>query len=391
MALSLPRFRRFVRRRVRRALGHLQQLPGLGLPDGTFESTGGRSFRLYAGYRDVAKPTWRKYWWQTRLLIDLHGTRPKGLPSWFDDVIAELLGSHTLPRPLDFYTEAALEAARSCPQDVLDSEGGARFEVRGDAHAVASASAYYEASAAAIVEKLRRYGFVAEGARVIEIGSASGALPLAFAALGSESIGVDLSIEQAVPGSGLALLRQRLAKGRFAELIDADARELPFADETVDLVLSISTVEHLSDTEAVFTELRRVTRPNGLAYHSVHPWFGPTGGHALCSLDFPWGHVQLSDSDVGRYLLEVRTHEAEEATSHYRSAFQHPRLTLDELKGVIERCGFAVLECARSDTDPRYRRLAPHALPAAREIYPAVTTADLLSDAYQLVLRAIDP
>ena len=53
------------------------------------------------------------------------------------------------------------------------------------------------------------------------------------------------------------------------EVVDADARSLPFEDESFDAVVSCSSVEHMGDLRAlhtVMTEIRRVLRPGGVAY-----------------------------------------------------------------------------------------------------------------------------
>jgi|tagenome__1003787_1003787.scaffolds.fasta_scaffold20789838_2 SAM-dependent methyltransferase len=53
------------------------------------------------------------------------------------------------------------------------------------------------------------------------------------------------------------------------EVVDADARSLPFEDESIDAVVSCSSVEHmgdLRDLNTVMSEVRRVLRPGGVAY-----------------------------------------------------------------------------------------------------------------------------
>jgi SAM-dependent methyltransferase len=53
------------------------------------------------------------------------------------------------------------------------------------------------------------------------------------------------------------------------EVVDADARSLPFEDESIDAVVSCSSVEHMGDLRelhTVMSEIRRVLRPGGVAY-----------------------------------------------------------------------------------------------------------------------------
>lgn len=46
--------------------------------------------------------------------------------------------------------------------------------------------------------------------------------------------------------------------------VQADLAHLPFKDETVDLVISMSVVEHLENPAGVFRELARVLKPKGI-------------------------------------------------------------------------------------------------------------------------------
>ncbi|AHG90042.1 Methyltransferase type 11 [Gemmatirosa kalamazoonensis] len=64
-------------------------------------------------------------------------------------------------------------------------------------------------------------------------------------------VGVDYDLE--------SLLKHRT----IHELARADARQLPFADDTFDLVTANMVVEHLDDPAAQFAEVRRVLRPGG--------------------------------------------------------------------------------------------------------------------------------
>ncbi len=87
--------------------------------------------------------------------------------------------------------------------------------------------------------------------------------------LGWTLTGVDLSEDQ------LQFARERA--GDYAELLQANATELPFADMTFDLVVSAFTHTDMEDFAAVVAEATRVLRPDGrLVYLGPHPCFvGP--------------------------------------------------------------------------------------------------------------------
>jgi SAM-dependent methyltransferase len=87
--------------------------------------------------------------------------------------------------------------------------------------------------------------------------------------LGWTPTGVDLSADQ------LEFARQRA--GDFAELIQADAADLPLSDESFDLVFSAFTHTDIDAFAAAVAEGARVLRPDGrFVYLGLHPCFvGP--------------------------------------------------------------------------------------------------------------------
>jgi SAM-dependent methyltransferase len=87
--------------------------------------------------------------------------------------------------------------------------------------------------------------------------------------LGWTPTGVDLSADQ------LRFAHDRA--GDFAELLQADAGELPFEDGSFDLVFSAFTHTDVGDFAAVVAEATRVLSPDGrFVYLGLHPCFvGP--------------------------------------------------------------------------------------------------------------------
>ncbi len=86
---------------------------------------------------------------------------------------------------------------------------------------------------------------------VLDLGAGAGIVEaMNFKGLAARVCGVDLDPRVAT--------NSMLDEGRVS-----DAGEIPYDDETFDLVFSDNVVEHLSDPVAVFSEVRRVLRPGG--------------------------------------------------------------------------------------------------------------------------------
>lgn len=100
---------------------------------------------------------------------------------------------------------------------------------------------------------------------VLEIGVGLGADHQQFAEAGARLTGVDLT-ERAV-----AHTQQRLAAfGLRSNLRTADAENLPFGDESFDLVYSWGVLHHSPNTPKAIDEVWRVLRPGGTAKIMVY-------------------------------------------------------------------------------------------------------------------------
>jgi ubiquinone/menaquinone biosynthesis C-methylase UbiE len=100
---------------------------------------------------------------------------------------------------------------------------------------------------------------------VLEVGCGLGTDGLRFGRAGARYVGVD----QSAAALDLADRRFQMdaTPGRF---VQAPANDLPFEDESVDLVFSHGVVHHLPDTRGAIDEFRRVLRPGGTALVMVY-------------------------------------------------------------------------------------------------------------------------
>ena len=87
------------------------------------------------------------------------------------------------------------------------------------------------------------------------------------------------------------------------EFVVSDGKHIPLPDESIDIVVSHSVLEHVEDIYSSISEINRILKVGGLAFLSVAPlYFSAEGSH----VDFPikldnWEHL---DPGSDYYMLE---------------------------------------------------------------------------------------
>jgi ubiquinone/menaquinone biosynthesis C-methylase UbiE len=82
--------------------------------------------------------------------------------------------------------------------------------------------------------------------------------------------------------------------GDHIQFIQTTPTSIPLPDNSVDVVYTIDTVEHLSQPKELFDEVLRVMKPGGQFLVHFNPWFNPHGSHLEDIITFPWPHVFFS-------------------------------------------------------------------------------------------------
>jgi SAM-dependent methyltransferase len=155
-----------------------------------------------------------------------------------------------------------------------------------------------------------RTGMRLEGRRGLEIGPGQSAGCLRYFSLHNDVVGIDTDaiVQGFDPAAYLDMLRHNTfmrnvkTLGRKALRVDArfnealarglnvpqlpalnmmrmSATDMTFDDGTFDFVYSHSVFEHIDEPEAALSEIRRVLRPGGASYVSIHLYTSHSGSH----------------------------------------------------------------------------------------------------------------
>ena len=105
------------------------------------------------------------------------------------------------------------------------------------------------------------------GKRILEVGCGIGVDALEWRRAGNRVVAMDLNLPSCQLTKG-RFLDADLHDGRF---LNADAENLPFPDETFDVIYSFGVLHHSPDTEQAVREIHRCLRPGGevivMLYH----------------------------------------------------------------------------------------------------------------------------
>jgi SAM-dependent methyltransferase len=87
-----------------------------------------------------------------------------------------------------------------------------------------------------------------------------------------------------------------------AKYFQMSAEKMDIPDNTFDLVYSFATMEHVINIEHAFSEMVRVTKPEGIIYSLAAPlWYSRQGHHKSDIFDidkYPWIHIRFTKEEI---------------------------------------------------------------------------------------------
>lgn len=157
---------------------------------------------------------------------------------------------------------------RRIDNDAIRAAGEVRFRSEYD-YAV-----FEYLRSAKVIQSVERSGVKLQG-RVLDAGCGSGGTAVSIAEEVTFATGLDLSPRFSDSGTRLAR-EKRVGNVAF---VQGDGLRLPYADESFDVVLSHSVIEHLPSAEAYIAECARVLKRGGRFYLSTAPTLSLAGAH----------------------------------------------------------------------------------------------------------------
>lgn len=250
-----------------------------------------------------------------------------------------------------------------------------------------------------------RWGGRIENARVIDVGCGDG---IACLLLALQPVRCVVGIDMELPLLESVDRRERVRRltsvactegGLTGEIDDVlqrlpvqflkmDATAMKFSDDSFDLLVSRSAIEHIMPVEKAFSEIARIVRPGGLIHLSTDPYFSPRGCHKSGVVDIPWAHARLSLHEYRRFVTEYESDSR--ALKRCQRLETLNQFTIRQWREQIEEGPFDILEWREERSE-----LAQEMLNEYPEVWETlrdgVTHRDLIHARLKIWLRKRDP
>ena len=144
---------------------------------------------------------------------------------------------------------------------------------------------------------------------------------------------------------------------------------------------------HIDRSKRIYKALK----PGGFSFHNYNPFFCLSGGHSMCTLDFPFSHTLLTNKEFKDYINQ---HPPTNPPDKYFELSYNfftknlNRMTQQDLKNYIHQEDFKLLDFIAIPDFNMLNSIDESILELSKELYPTLTLNDFLcSNVYFLIQK----
>ena len=139
------------------------------------------------------------------------------------------------------------------------------------------------------------------------------------------------------------------------------------------------------------SRIHKALKPGGFSFHNYNPFFCLSGGHSMCTLDFPFSHTLLTNKEFKDYINQnppINPPDKYFELSYNFFTKNLNRMTQQDLKNYIHQLDFKLLDFITIPDFNVLNSLDESILEISKELYPTLTLNDFLcSNVYFLIQK----
>ena len=167
-------------------------------------------------------------------------------------------------------------------------------------------------------------------------------------------------------------------------LVQADVTNMMFENNSFDLILSRSFLEHMIPIRSALKEMERVLAPGGVMYHVIDPFYWLRGCHAPALVDIPWAHARLQPEDYRCFVNETEGKDVAEQRCQWLASLNH--FTPQTYRAEFDDRSLEIISWTETQSKYAEEKLARHP-DVLDTLIDGVSHQDLVCDAIKVVAR----
>ena len=164
-------------------------------------------------------------------------------------------------------------------------------------------------------------------------------------------------------------------------------------DNEFDLIFSWETFEHIMNPKLALKKMYTALKPGGVSFNLYNPFFSISGGHSMCTLDYPFAHTLLSNDDFKRYIETIVPDGLpnEYASLSYNFFTKNlNRMTQNDLRSYIDEAGFELLDMISLPDVDVLQLISEETYEQSKKLYPTLSLNDFLCSYVYFIIKKND-
>ena len=251
---------------------------------------------------------------------------------------------------------------------------------------------------------LSKYGISIKDKKVMDVGCYLGIQCFGAIELGAkQAVGIDIPeyyINQSTKDIDASKILEQRRNQIRKEHPHIDNSKISFYDTSVfemgfenefDIIFSWETFEHIINPKEALKRIYKALKPGGISFHNYNPFFCISGGHSMCTLDFPFSHTLLTNEEFKNYISEFPPHNPPPKYNELSYNFftkNLNRMTQQDLKNYINQEKFKLLDFIVIPDFNTLNNIDESVLELSKKLYPTITLNDFLcSNVYFIIQK----